>query len=230
MEDFSLKISSGQHIAITGPTGCGKSTLLRLLLGFEVPESGSVIYDKVNINEISLKSLRKQIGTVLQDGKLLVDSILANITFFDPDLTLEDAWEAAEIAGIADDIRSMPMGMYTVISEGDGSISGGQKQRILIARAIVRKPKILFLDEATSALDNITQEIITHSLEKLDCTKIVVAHRLSTIRQCDKIVMMDNGRILEEGTYDSLMNNKGIFFDFVLRQQSNKNITEFNIY
>ncbi|GKU26672.1 ATP-binding cassette domain-containing protein [Clostridium folliculivorans] len=222
-DDFSLKIQSGQYIAITGPTGCGKSTLLRLLLGFEFPQSGAVLYDNININEMNLKNLRKQIGTVLQDGKLLADSIFANITFFEPNLTMEDAWEAAEIAGIGDDIRNMPMGMFTVISEGDGSISGGQKQRILIARAIVSKPKILILDEATSALDNITQEKLTHSLEKLNCTKIVVAHRLSTIQQCDKIIMMNNGKIIEEGTYESLIDKKGMFFDFVLRQQSTQN-------
>ncbi len=222
-DDFSLKIHKGQYIAITGPTGCGKSTLLRLLLGFEIPQSGAVLYDNTDISEMNLKNLRKQIGTVLQDGQLLADSILANITFFELGLTMEDAWEAAEIAGIADDIRNMPMGMYTVISEGDGSISGGQKQRILIARAIVTKPKILILDEATSALDNIMQEKITCSLGKLDCTKIVVAHRLSTIKQCDKIIMMNNGQISEEGTYESLMRDKGMFFDFVSRQQSSKN-------
>ncbi|CBZ02422.1 ATP-binding cassette domain-containing protein [Clostridium botulinum] len=219
-DNFSLKIPSGQYIAITGPTGCGKSTLLRLLLGFEISQSGSVTYDNVNIKDMNLRNLRKQIGTVLQDGKLFTGSIFENITFFEPELTIEDAWNAAEIAGIADDIRNMPMGMFTLISEGDGSISGGQKQRILIARAIVSQPQILILDEATSSLDNITQENLIHSLEKLNCTKIVVAHRLSTVQLCDKIIMLNNGQITEEGTYTSLINKKGRFYNFVLRQQS----------
>lgn len=219
-DNFSLKIPSGQYIAITGPTGCGKSTLLRLLLGFEISQCGSIIYDNVNIKDMNIRNLRKQIGTVLQDGKLFVGSIFENITFFEPELTLEDAWKAAEIAQIADDIRNMPMAMFTVINEGDSSISGGQKQRILIARAIVSQPQILILDEATSSLDNITQENLIHSLEKLDCTKIVVAHRLSTIQLCDKIIMLDNGQIIEEGTYKSLIDKKGIFYNFVLRQQS----------
>ncbi|MBI6030482.1 ATP-binding cassette domain-containing protein [Clostridium perfringens] len=219
-DNFSLKIPTGQYIAITGSTGCGKSTLLRLLLGFESPQYGSITFDNINIKDMNLKNLRKQIGTVLQDGKLFVGSIFENITFFEPELTIKDAWEAAEIAGIADDIRNMPMGMFTVISEGNGSISGGQKQRILIARAIVSKPQILILDEATSSLDNITQENLIHSLEKLNCTKIVVAHRLSTIQFCDKIIMLDDGQIIEEGTYKSLIEKKGVFYNFVLRQQS----------
>lgn len=219
-EDFSLKIPSGQYIAITGPTGCGKSTLLRLLLGFEISQSGSVTYDNVNIKDMNIRNFRKQVGTVLQDGKLFLGSISENITFFEPHLTIEDAWKAAEIAGIADDIRNMPMAMFTVISEGDGSISGGQKQRILIARAIVSQPKILILDEATSSLDNITQENLIHSLEKLNCTKIIVAHRLSTIQLCDKIIMVNNGQIIEEGTYESLIDKNGMFYDFVLRQQA----------
>lgn len=220
LENFSLKIPTGHYIAITGPTGCGKSTLLRLLLGFDISQCGSITYDNVNIKDMNLRTLRKQIGTVLQDGKLLIGSIFENITFFDPELTIEDAWKAAEIAGIAADIRNMPMSMFTVISDGDGSISGGQRQRILIARAIVSQPKILILDEATSSLDNITQQKLIHSLEKLDCTKIVVAHRLSTLQLCEKIIMLNNGEIIEEGTYKSLIEKKGVFYEFVLRQQS----------
>lgn len=220
INNFSLDIAKGEYLAITGPTGCGKSTLLRLLLGFDSPQSGSIRYDNIDINSLNIRSLRKQIGTVLQDGKLFPGSIFDNITFFEPVLTIEDAWKAAEIAQIADDIRNMPMGMFTIISEGDGSISGGQKQRILIARAVVSNPKILILDEATSALDNITQKNLVDSLQQLNCTKIVIAHRLSTLQFCDKIIMIENGKIIEEGTYNSLINNKQKFFYFVKRQQA----------
>lgn len=223
LNNFSLKISSGQYIAITGPTGCGKSTLLRLLLGFNIAQCGTITYDNVNIVDINLKNLRKQIGTVLQDGKLFTGSIFENITFFNNDFNMDDAWRAAEIAEIADDIRNMPMGMFTMISEGDGSISGGQKQRILIARAIISQPKILILDEATSALDNITQDNLINSLEKLDCTKIVVAHRLSTLQHCDKIIMIDNGEVLDEGTYEYLIKNSTTFYNFVSKQQLDNN-------
>ena len=219
INNFSLDIAKGEYLAITGPTGCGKSTLLRLLLGFDSPQSGSIKYDNIDINSLNIRNLRKQIGTVLQDGKLFPGSIFDNITFFEPSLTIEDAWKAAEIAQIADDIRNMPMGMFTIISEGDGSISGGQKQRLLIARAVVSNPKILILDEATSALDNITQKNLVDSLQQLNCTKIVIAHRLSTLQFCDKIIMIENGKIIEKGTYNSLINNKQKFFYFVKRQQ-----------
>lgn len=221
LRDFSFTVKQGDFIAITGRTGCGKSTLLRLILGFEKAQQGDLFFDDINICDMNIKHLRRQIGTVLQDGKLLADSIYANITFFEPGLTMTDAWEAAEIAHIASDIRKMPMGMLTIISEGDGAISSGQKQRILIARAVIKKPRILILDEATSSLDNITQEKVTKSLSELDCTKIVVAHRLSTIQQCSTILLLEDGQVIESGTYDSLMNNKRFFYELVKRQKMN---------
>lgn len=219
LENFNLKIKAGEYIGIVGKTGCGKSTLVRLLLGFEKPEKGVVLYDGKDIERIDLKSLRRKIGSVIQDAKLFHGDIFQNIAIASEKLTQEEAWEAAEVAGIADDIRQMPMGMNTIISEGQGGISGGQRQRILIARAIASKPKVLIFDEATSALDNITQKNISQALDNLKCTRIVIAHRLSTIKNCDRIIVMDSGRVVESGTYDELMAMNGVFFDLVERQQ-----------
>ena len=219
LNDVSLKIEPGEYVAIVGRSGCGKSTILRLLMGFEKPDIGTVSYDSVDLAEIDPGSLRRNIGTVLQNGKLFAGDIFSNITISAPELTLNEAWEAAEMAGIADTIRQMPMGMHTLISEGSGGISGGQKQRLLIARAIAPKPQILMFDEATSALDNITQKIVSDSLEALKCTRIVVAHRLSTIRNCDRIIMLDRGKIIEDGSYDELVAKKGAFADLVARQR-----------
>jgi ABC-type bacteriocin/lantibiotic exporters, contain an N-terminal double-glycine peptidase domain len=202
-----------------GQSGCGKSTLMRVLMGFEIPQNGAVSYDGMNLNEIDPGSLRRNIGTVLQNGKLFSGDIFANITISAPWLTMKDAWAAAEMAGMAESIREMPMGMHTLISEGGGGISGGQKQRLMIARAIAPKPKILMFDEATSALDNITQKIVSDSLEALKCTRIVIAHRLSTIRHCDRIIVLDHGKIIEDGTYEQLLEQKGFFADLVSRQQ-----------
>jgi len=206
-------------VAVVGRTGAGKSTLLWLMLGFETPQRGSVYYDGYDLKSIDLRSLRRKIGTVLQNGKLFNGDIYSNIVITAPWLTMKDAWEAAETAGIGEDIRMMPMQMHTVISEGSGGISGGQRQRLMIARAIAPKPKILFFGEATSALDNVTQKKISDALEGLNCTRIVIAHRLSTIRQCDRILVLDKGKIAEDGTYDELIALKGIFADLVVRQQ-----------
>lgn len=219
LDGVSLKISPGQYVAIVGKTGCGKSTLMRIMLGFEKPQRGAVYYDGKDLERIDLKSLRRNIGTVMQAGKLFTGDIYSNIVITNPRLTLDDAWEAAEMAGFADDIRSMPMGMFTLISEGQGGISGGQRQRLLIARAIAPKPRILMFDEATSALDNITQKTVSDSLEKLKCTRIVIAHRLSTIKQCDRIIVLDKGHIVEDGTYDELIENNGFFAELVERQR-----------
>ena len=217
--NLSLKIKAGQYVAIVGKTGCGKSTLIRLLLGFEKPQRGAVYYDGKDISNLDLQSLRKKLGVVTQDGKLFQGDIYSNIVISAPHLTLDEAWEAAEVAGIADDIKAMPMGMHTMISEGTGVISGGQKQRIMIARAIAPKPKVLIFDEATSALDNITQKKVSDALAELKCTRIVVAHRLSTIRQCDRIIVLDGGKIIEDGTYDELIEAKGFFAELVERQR-----------
>ena len=219
IDDLNLKIPARQYVAIVGKTGCGKSTLLRLLLGFEKPESGAIFYDRKDIQTLDLGSLRKLIGTVLQEGELFSGSIFENITISAPNLTLQEAWDAAEIAGIADDIRAMPMGMSTVLQEGGGGISGGQKQRIMIARAVAPKPKLLLLDEATSALDNITQKQVSDALDRMRCTRIVIAHRLSTIRHCDRILVLDGGSIVEDGTYDELIERGGFFAELVERQR-----------
>ncbi len=219
LDDLSLKIRAGQYIAIVGKSGCGKSTLMRLLLGFERPQKGAVYFDGKDLNSIDLKSLRRKIGVVMQNGKLFQGDIFSNIAISAPDLTLDDAWEVAEKAGIAEDIRNMPMGMFTMVSEGGGGISGGQRQRIIIARAIAGKPKILMFDEATSALDNLTQKTVSDTLDHLKCTRIVIAHRLSTIRQCDRIIVLDKGKIIEDGSYDELLEKKGFFADLVSRQQ-----------
>ena len=219
LDGVSLKISAGQYVAIVGKTGCGKSTLMRILLGFEKPQRGGVFYDGKDIERMDLKSLRRKIGSVMQSGKLFTGDLYSNIVINNPRLTLDEAWEAAEMAGFADDIRSMPMGMFTLVSEGQGGISGGQRQRLLIARAIAPKPRILMFDEATSALDNITQKIVSESLEKLKCTRIVIAHRLSTIRQCDRIIVLDKGHIVEDGSYDELIARNGFFAELVERQR-----------
>ena len=218
LDDLSLKIHPGEYVAIVGKTGCGKSTLIRLLLGFEKPQKGAIYYDEKDMERIDLKSLRRKIGVVMQNGKLFQGEIYSNIVISAPWLTQEDAWEAAELAGIAEDIRKMPMGMNTVISEGAGGISGGQKQRLMIARAIAPKPEILLFDEATSALDNLTQKQVSEALDHLHCTRIVIAHRLSTIQNCDRILVLDHGKIIEDGTYEELIEKKGFFAELVARQ------------
>ena len=219
LDNLTLNIQPGQYVAIVGKTGCGKSTLVRILLGFEKPQKGTVYYDGQNIGDIDLRSLRRRIGTVLQNGKLFNGDIFSNITISAPWLTLKEAWEAAEIAGIADDIREMPMGMHTLISEGQGGISGGQRQRLLIARAVAPKPSVLIFDEATSALDNLTQKHVSEALDRMNCTRIVIAHRLSTIRQCDRIIMLEDGKIIEDGTYEELLALNGHFAEMVARQR-----------
>ena len=217
--NLSLKIRPGEYVAVVGKTGCGKSTLVRLLLGLETPQKGGIYYDGKDISKLELKSLRRKIGIVLQDGKLFSGSIFSNIAISAPNITLDDAWAAAEGAGIAEDIKNMPMGMSTILTEGGGNVSGGQRQRILIARAIAAKPRIIIFDEATSALDNITQKTVSETLDNLKCTRIIVAHRLSTIKKCGRIIVLDGGKIAEDGSYDSLLEQDGLFAELVRRQE-----------
>lgn len=219
LDNFSLSIRQGQYIAIVGKTGCGKSTLMRIMLGLEKPQKGTVYYDGRDISGLDLQTLRRNIGVVMQNGKLFQGDIFSNITISAPWLTMDDAWSAAEKAGVAEDIRRMPMGMHTIISEGSGSISGGQRQRLMIARAIAPGPKLLMFDEATSALDNITQKTVSEALAGLKCTRIVIAHRLSTVRQCDRILVMEKGKIIEDGSYDELIGLNGAFSALVARQR-----------
>lgn len=218
LDNVSLKINPGEFIAVVGPSGSGKSTLFRLLLGFERLSSGTILYDGQDLDKLDVRAVRRQIGVVLQNGQLMSGSdIFTNIIGANP-LTMDDAWDAARMAGFEDDINQMPMGMYTVVSEGGSTLSGGQRQRLMIARAIVTKPRILLFDEATSALDNRTQAIVSESLEKLEATRIVIAHRLSTIMNADRIIVMSHGEIVEEGTYDDLIELGGTFSGLAKRQ------------
>ena len=220
LNNISFRIEKGEYVAIVGRSGCGKSTLIRLLLGFEQPGVGSIMYGEYDLSRVNLRSLRQNgVSMVMQDAKLLKGTVFENITLSNPKATLEDAWEAAEIAGIAKDIREMPLGMNTLMSEGGGGVSGGQRQRLIIARAVCGGNKIMILDEATSALDNITQQAVSESLDNLDCTRIVIAHRLSTVQHCDRILVLDKGKIREEGTYEELIKKNGIFAELVKKQR-----------
>lgn len=218
IDDLSLSIKAGEYVALVGSSGCGKSTLFRLLLGFETPEQGAIVYDQYDLSKVDKPSLRRCIGTCLQNGKLFSGDIFSNITVTAPWSTQEEAWEAARLAGCDEEIREMPMNMFTLISEAGGGVSGGQRQRILIARALINKPAILLFDEATSALDNVKQQIITDNLDKLGCTRLVIAHRLSTIKHCDRIIVLDKGKIAEEGNFQELMDRKGLFYEMSKRQ------------
>jgi len=217
LDDVSFSVAPGSYLAVVGPSGSGKSTLLRLLLGFEQPECGTIHYDRQNLAQVDIQALRRQFGVVLQNGQLLAGDIFSNIAG-GAVITLEQAWAAAQQVGLDEDIRQMPMGMHTVISEGSSTLSGGQRQRILIARAIVHHPRVLFFDEATSALDNRTQAIVTESLARLRVTRVVIAHRLSTIREADRILVLVGGKIVQDGSYGSLSQVAGPFREMALRQ------------
>ncbi len=217
LKDISLKINPGEMVAFIGPSGSGKSTIMRILLGFEEPELGSVYYDGNAFDSMNKDLVRQQIGVVLQNGALMSGSIYKNIVG-NSELSLDDAWEAARMAGMEEDIKNMPMEMHTMVSEGGGTFSGGQRQRLMIARAIAHKPRLLYMDEATSALDNRTQNIVSESLDNLQATRIVIAHRLSTIINADRIYVMDKGEIVESGTYGELIERDGLFSKLAKRQ------------
>jgi ATP-binding cassette subfamily C protein len=217
LNDVSLRIEPGEFVALVGASGSGKSTLLRLMLGFEKPSQGDIYYDKHNIRDIDIGALRRQLGVVLQSGRIMSGDIFKNI-IGSTSLLLSDAWDAARACGLDKDIESMPMQMHTIVSDGGGTLSGGQRQRLLIARAIVHKPRIIFFDEATSALDNQTQAIVSASMEKLNATRIVIAHRLSTIINADRIYVLDKGRVVQSGTYSELMQHEGLFAELAKRQ------------
>lgn len=217
LENVSFLAEPGSFIALAGPSGGGKSTIVRLLLGFERPEAGGIFYDSRDLQGLNLAGLRTQLGVVLQNSRLQPGSVYQSIVGTGL-YSMDEAWEAAEAAGIAEDIRQMPMGMHTVVSEGGATLSGGQRQRLVIASVLVRRPRIVLFDEATSALDNRTQEIVAHSLERLNATRIVIAHRLSTIRRADRIYVLDHGKVVQEGTYDELQGQEGLFRQLAARQ------------
>ncbi len=210
VDKATLTIAPGEWVAIVGLSGSGKSTLMRLMLGLEKPDSGTITFDGMDLEDIDKTRLRRHLGVVLQNSEPLACDILGNITG-SADTSMDEAWEGARMAGIAEDIKAMPLGMKTPVIEGPGNISGGQKQRLMIARAIAKKPQIFLFDEATSALDNHTQAIVADNIANLKATRVVIAHRLSTIKGADRIVVIDRGRIVETGTYEELM-NKGEYF------------------
>lgn len=218
LNDVSIHAEPGDFIALVGPSGSGKSTLLRLLLGFDVPESGGVFYDGQELSGLDIPAVRRQLGVVLQNSRLMSASIFDNIAS-GALITMDEAWEAAKMAGFADDVAAMPMGMHTVVSEGGSNISGGQRQRLMIARALALRPRILFFDEATSALDNRTQAIVSESLDRLKVTRIVVAHRLSTIRNADRIYVLQAGQVIEQGNFEQLSQQDGLFSQLIQRQK-----------
>ena len=219
LSQINLQIASGEYVAIVGPSGCGKSTLLKLLLGFEMPDNGRISYDGADLSSIDKHSLRKRLGVVLQNGRLISGSIADNITITaSGKKDMKRIWQTIDQVGLREDVVAMPMNIHTMLNESGGTISGGQQQRILIARAIYNDPDILFFDEATSALDNITQAVVCESLEKLNITRVVIAHRLSTVRSCDRIIVMNQGRIVEMGNFDTLMAQRGQFYALASRQ------------
>jgi NHLM bacteriocin system ABC transporter ATP-binding protein len=217
LDRVSIQANPGECIALTGPSGSGKSTLISLMLRFENPHSGAVYFDGRDLCSLDIRAVRRQIGVVTQDGRVLNGSILENICGGSGQ-SVEAAWEAARAAGLAEDIEQMPMGIHTRVSDGGGNLSGGQRQRLLIARALVSKPPILIFDEATSALDNRTQAIVSESLKRLKATRILVAHRLSTLRSADRIYVIEKGRVIQEGTYDQLVKQPGMFARLARRQ------------
>jgi len=217
IDDVSLDVGVGEYVALVGPSGSGKSTLLRILLGFEKPQYGRVLFDGQDLSGLDVLAVRRQIGTVLQNGRLNAGSIIDNIANNAP-LSLTRIWDAVADAALSDDIQEMPMGIHTLVSEGGGNLSGGQRQRLLIARALALWPKIVIFDEATSALDNHTQAVVSGALDRRKVTRIVIAHRLSTIRQADRIFVMDKGRIVQVGNYEELSRQDGPFRSLMARQ------------
>jgi ABC-type bacteriocin/lantibiotic exporter with double-glycine peptidase domain len=220
LDSVNFQVRPGEFVAIVGPSGSGKSTLLRLLLGFETPTEGSVSYDGRELETLDIQEVRRQIGVVLQDARLRPGDLYSNIVGLSTHLTRDDAWDAAELAGLSDDIEQMPMGIHTVVTEGGSGLSSGQRQRLIIARALAGRPKILLFDEATSALDNRTQAHVSHSIHSRlnGTTRMAIAHRLSTVIDADRIYVLSAGKIVQSGRYAQLIAEPGPFRDLALRQ------------
>jgi ABC-type bacteriocin/lantibiotic exporter with double-glycine peptidase domain len=219
IHDVSVRAEPGEFVALVGPSGAGKSTVIRLLLGFETPTSGRVSYDDRDLAEVDVRLVRRQLGVILQRVRLVRGSLLDNILASTPGVDEAAAWRAAELAGIADDILRLPLGMHTRVGEDNQTFSGGQVQRLLIARALVRQPAVLLFDEATSALDNTTQREVCDRIADLACTRIVIAHRLSTICRADRIYVIEGGRVVTQGTYAGLTGRDGTFARLIERQE-----------
>lgn len=217
LDDVTIRAEPGEFIALVGPSGSGKSTIFRLILGFETPQQGTIYFDGQDLAGLDVSAVRRQLGVVLQNGRINAGTIFENIAG-GALISMDEAWEAAERSGLADDVRAMPMNLHTVVSEGGSNLSGGQRQRLVIARALALKPRILLLDEATSALDNRTQAIVSQSLDQMKVTRIVVAHRLSTIRQADRIYVLEAGRVVQVGPFDDLSTQSGLFAQLIQRQ------------
>ena len=217
LNQVTVEANVGEFIALVGPSGSGKSTLVRLMLGFETPEDGTIYYDGQDLTGLDISAIRRQLGVVLQNGRINTGSIFDNISS-GALVTMDEVWEAARLAGFAKDIEQMPMRIHTVVSEGGTNLSGGQRQRLLIARSLVLKPKLLIFDEATSALDNRTQAIVSESLESLKVTRIFIAQRLSTIRNADRIYVIEAGEVVQQGTFDELSARPGVFAQLMSRQ------------
>jgi ATP-binding cassette subfamily C protein len=219
LDDVSLRVEPGEFVAIVGPSGSGKSTLLRMLLGFDAPNQGAVFYDGQALVGMDVRKVRQQIGVVLQHSNVMAGDIYSNIVG-SSGRSMEEAWFAARQAAFAADIEQMPMGMHTVLAQGGGTLSGGQRQRLLIARALASQPRLLFFDEATSALDNQTQAAVSESLDRLRVTRVVIAHRLSTIRHADRIIVLERGRVVQQGRFEALLQQGGTFATLVRRQMT----------
>jgi NHLM bacteriocin system ABC transporter ATP-binding protein len=218
LRGVSFKANPGEFVAIVGPSGSGKSSLLKLFLGFYQPNSGAILFDGKPLRRLDPIKVRRQIGSVIQNGELIQGNIYFNIMGANSEADEEDAWEAAKLAAVEEDIRNMPMGMHTFVPHGGGTFSGGQKQRIMIARALSKKPRIFLFDEATSSLDNTSQAQVMRNLHHINATRIVVAHRLSTIQDADRIYVMHQGQVAESGTFTELMEKGGLFSKLASRQ------------
>ncbi|GHE96457.1 NHLP family bacteriocin export ABC transporter permease/ATPase subunit [Streptomyces griseoluteus] len=217
LDDVSFAVRPGEFVAVVGPSGCGKSTLLRLLIGFDKPVSGSVLYDGQDLGALDQSAVRRQCGVVLQHAQPFNGSIMDVVCGTEP-YSPEEVMAAIELAGLAEDVRRMPMGLHTIVA-GSGAVSGGQRQRLMIAQALIRRPRILFFDEATSALDNDTQRTVIESTRKLNATRVVIAHRLSTVMDADRVVVMEDGKVIQQGTPAELLADTGGRLHELVRRQ-----------